>query len=169
VTVIATAPSSTAALAAKAATLSIPIVFLVGTDSVDAGQVTNLQRPDANITGVTNLSRELSANRLESSYEVVPSRTSIALVVNPDNANVKLEVGEVEKAPRVVDVPTQVMEATNRAQIERTFDRLAGLRLSRRRGHRVEPTIVDAACCIRSGQELVHLYGSAALEHGSRC
>src|SRR5262249_46658815 len=98
VTVIATAPNSTAALAAKAATLSIPIVFLVGIDPVEVGLVTNLQRPDANITGVTMLSRELAAKRLEALHEIVPSLSSIALVINPDNANVKLEIGEVEKA-----------------------------------------------------------------------
>ena len=129
VTVIATAPNSTAALAAKAATSFIPIVFLIGIDPVEVGLVTNLQRPDANITGVTVLSRELAAKRLELLHEVAPSISSIALVVNPKNANVKLEIEEVEKAARVLDVPIQVKEATNSAQIERTFERLAGLRL----------------------------------------
>ena len=129
VTVIVAATNSTAALAAKAATSSIPIVFLIGIDPVEVGLVTNLQRPDANITGVTVLSRELAAKRLELLHEVAPSISSIALVVNPKNANVKLEIEEVEKAARVLDVPIQVKEATNSAQIERTFERLAGLRL----------------------------------------
>jgi ABC-type uncharacterized transport system substrate-binding protein len=71
----------------------------------------------------------LAAKRLELLHEVAPSVSSIALIVNPKNANVKLEIGEVEKAARVLDVPIQVMEATNGAQIERTFERLTGLRL----------------------------------------
>jgi len=109
VTVIVAATNSTAALAAKAATSIIPIVFLIGIDPVEVGLVTNLQRPDANVTGVTMLSRELAAKRLEFLHEVAPSSSSIALVVNPENANVKLEIGDVEKAARVLNVPIQVI------------------------------------------------------------
>jgi len=129
VSVIVTSPNNNAALAAKVATSSIPIVFLIGIDPVEVGLVTNLQRPDANITGVTALSRDLAAKRLEFLHEVTPSVSSIALVVNPKNANVKLEIGDAEKAARVLNVPLQVMEATNGTQIERTFEKIAGLRL----------------------------------------
>jgi putative ABC transport system substrate-binding protein len=127
-TVIVTS-NSMAALAAKAATSKTPIVFLIGIDPIEVGLVTNLQRPDGNITGVTVLSRELSTKRLELMHEVAPSNSSIALIVNPNNANVKLEIGEVEKAARVLSVPLQVMEATDRTQIERIFEKLAGFRL----------------------------------------
>jgi putative ABC transport system substrate-binding protein len=147
VTVIATASNSTAALAAKAATSSIPIVFLIGIDPVEVGLVTNLQRPDANITGVTVLSRELAAKRLELLHEVAPSVSSIALVVNPKNASVKLEIEEVESAARVLDVPIQVMEATNADQIEAIFEKLAAFRLG--------GVVIGADALFGNAQELI--------------
>ena len=76
-----------AVLAAKAATTTIPIVFLIGSDPVGMGLVRSLSRPDGNLTGVTLLIRELTAKRLEIVREIVPGISTIGLLINPSNAN----------------------------------------------------------------------------------
>ena len=83
VTVIVAAGSTPAALAAKAATTTIPIVFLVGVDPVAIGLVASLARPGGNLTGVTTLTAEVGPKRLEMLHAVVPTETTIALLVNP--------------------------------------------------------------------------------------
>jgi putative tryptophan/tyrosine transport system substrate-binding protein len=86
VAVIVTQSTSPAALAAKAATQTIPVVFRIGADPVGAGLVTNLARPDANVTGFTSLTNQLTAKRLELLRELLPATKSIALLFNPTNA-----------------------------------------------------------------------------------
>ena len=78
-----------AALAARAATTTIPIVFAIGSDPVESGLVASLNRPRGNITGVSFLSVELGAKRLELLRTLVPKAVSIALFVNPNNSNVE--------------------------------------------------------------------------------
>jgi putative tryptophan/tyrosine transport system substrate-binding protein len=85
VTVIVTLGSTPAAVAAKASTTTIPIVFQVGSDPVAAGLVTSLVRPGGNATGVTNLNTELEPKRLELLRQVVPTANVIALLVNPSS------------------------------------------------------------------------------------
>jgi putative ABC transport system substrate-binding protein len=85
VAVIVTQSTSQAALTAKAATQTIPIVFRIGADPVGAGLVTNLARPDANVTGFTSLTIQLAAKRLELLRALVPAAKSIALLFNPTN------------------------------------------------------------------------------------
>ena len=79
------ATSTPAALAAKKATTTIPIAFTVGGDAIQAGLVTNLSRPDGNLTGVSRFNVELGPKRLELLHESVPAATVIALLVNPSN------------------------------------------------------------------------------------
>src|SRR5262245_44658658 len=77
------ATSTPAALAAKAATSTVPIVFSVGVDPVEAGLISSLSRPGGNLTGASILNVELGAKQLELLHEVVPTATKIALLVNP--------------------------------------------------------------------------------------
>src|SRR5215471_9195915 len=86
VAVIVTAGGPGTALAAKAATSAIPIVFNSGTDPVEAGLVRNVSRPDGNLTGVHLLTTLLSAKRQELLHELLPSAGTVAMLVNPSNA-----------------------------------------------------------------------------------
>ena len=82
VSVLVAGGTSTAALAAKAATATIPIVFFTGSDPVATGLVTSLNRPGGNLTGVSGLVVELSPKRLELLHEAVPTATSLAVLVH---------------------------------------------------------------------------------------
>ena len=97
VSVIAAA-STPAALAAKAATTTIPIVFEMADDPVRLGLVTSLNRPDGNITVIATLSIEVVPKRLQLLHEVVPSAKVVALLVNPADANAEFQTREVRSA-----------------------------------------------------------------------
>ena len=91
VAVIAVAGQVLGVLAAKAATRTIPVVFLTGADPVALGLVASLNRPGGNVTGVTTLSVELEPKRLELLYGLVPTATTIGALVNPTNPNAEVQ------------------------------------------------------------------------------
>jgi len=118
-------------LAAKAATQTIPIIFGVGVDPVETGLVASLNRPGGNLTGVTQLSAELAAKRLQLLHELVPTATSIALVVNPTNSLfTDTETRQVRNAARALDVQLVVLNAASQDDIDRTFATLAQQRIN---------------------------------------
>jgi ABC-type uncharacterized transport system substrate-binding protein len=102
VNVIATGSASLAVLAAKTATTTIPIVFLMGGDPVKLGLVASLNRPGGNLTGITTLNTEITPKRVQVLRELVPTTTTMAVLVNPTNnpANVEVELRQAEVAAR---------------------------------------------------------------------
>jgi len=107
VTVIA-AFAAPSALAAKAATTTIPIVFEVGVDPAEMGLMTSLSRPGGNITGVANLNVELGPKKLELLHELVPAATIIGLLVNPANPNNEIRPNDMQAAARTLGVELDV-------------------------------------------------------------
>jgi putative tryptophan/tyrosine transport system substrate-binding protein len=119
VAVIATLGSTPATLAAKVATQSIPIVFWVGTDPVEAGLVASLNRPGGNLTGVASLAIEVAGKCLEVLRELVPAATSVGLLVNPTNpATTESYTREVQNAARVLGLRLLVQNASKGNEIE---------------------------------------------------
>jgi putative ABC transport system substrate-binding protein len=123
VVVIATMQLSAAALAAKAATQSIPIVFTVGTDPVQLGIVKSLARPGGNATGFAFLTTESAQKRLELLHELTPSVSTIAFPFNPDN--VLNEVKEVGDAARQLGLRMVSVRAAQSEEIDTAFTTIA--------------------------------------------
>jgi putative ABC transport system substrate-binding protein len=98
VSLIATAGSPAAALAAKSATATIPIVFRNAADPVRIGLVASLSHPGGNVTGVTELSSELGVKRLGLLRELVPSATSVAILVNPKRPDADIQSAQLREA-----------------------------------------------------------------------
>ncbi len=121
VTVIAAISGTPAALAAKAATATIPIVFANGGDPVASGLVASINQPGANITGVTFFSIALAAKRLELVRELVPSAKLIGLLVNPSNPIAQSETRDVERAARVLGLQIVVLNAGSERDIDVAF------------------------------------------------
>jgi putative ABC transport system substrate-binding protein len=126
VAVIAAIGSDVAALAAKAATTTIPIVFTVGEDPVRLGLVTSLARPGGNLTGINFLTSELAAKRLQLLHELVPGAVRIAVLVNAANATAtEATLRDVEPAARAMGLRIQVVPATTNREIDTIFEKLA--------------------------------------------
>ena len=122
VAVIVTPGGLASALAAKAATSTIPIVFVVADDPVRLGLVASLARPEGNVTGVNFFSGELTAKRLELLRELVPATTRVAVLVNPANAeNTKTTSREAEIATRGTGLQIRVFNASTSREINAAF------------------------------------------------
>jgi len=130
VTVIA-ATTTPAALAAQAATTTIPIVFEAGSDPVRLGLVTNLNRPGGNVTGVTSLIIEVAAKRLELLHELLPTAKVMALLVNPDDrALAQAQAREVLSAARDRGLELHVLNVRSEADFDAVFTDIKRLRVS---------------------------------------
>jgi putative ABC transport system substrate-binding protein len=125
VNVIVTAGAgSTATLAAKAATTSIPIVFVTGSDPVQLGFVTSLNRPSGNLTGVNNFVAELGAKQLGLLHELAPRAIAIDMLVNPNNALAELEITETQAAARTIE-RQRILNARSERDIDAAYAMLA--------------------------------------------
>ena len=114
------------ALAAKAATQSIPIVFQAAADPVEIGLVESLNRPGGNVTGVSNLSTALIAKRLEILHELVPTANSIAHLSNPtDTATTEIEARELQVAARILGIKLISLNARNPLEFGGAYETLA--------------------------------------------
>jgi putative tryptophan/tyrosine transport system substrate-binding protein len=122
VAVIATPAGNFAALAAKAATSEIPIVFGVGEDPVKLGLVASLARPGGNLTGINFLANELTAKRLSLLHELVPKAVRIAVLVNPANVPAtESTLRDIPDAARANGLQIQVLKASTTGEIESAF------------------------------------------------
>jgi putative ABC transport system substrate-binding protein len=126
VAVIAALGATAAALAAKAATPTIPIVFTLGSDPVEFGLVASLARPGGNITGVALLQTPAVAKRLDVLHQLIPTATTIALLIDPANPFGQVERRQVEAAARTLGLELQVANAKTQGEIDALFPDLIG-------------------------------------------
>jgi len=121
VAVIAATGGISSAFAAKAATATIPIVFVAGDDPVRLGLVTSLARPGGNLTGVNFFSGELAAKRLELVRELVSAATRVAVLVNPTGPNSESTLRDAQSAARAIGLEIQVLNASTSREINLAF------------------------------------------------
>jgi putative ABC transport system substrate-binding protein len=124
VAVFATPFSTDAALAAKAATTTIPIVFLTSADPVQVGLVPSLNRPGGNVTGVTTLNNELAPKRLELLRDVVPNATRYFALINPTSALAEKFTRDIEAAATRLGIRIELARASNETELEAAFARI---------------------------------------------
>jgi putative tryptophan/tyrosine transport system substrate-binding protein len=118
-----------AALAAKTATATVPIVFAIGSDPVGSGLVASMNRPGGNITGVSFLSVQLGAKRLELVRDLVPKAAAIALLVNPNNPNADEQAKEMKAAAATLGLQSDILSVGSQADFDTVFATLVGQRV----------------------------------------
>jgi len=118
VTVIAALFTPIPARAAKAATKTIPIVFLYGGDPVEDGLVSSLNRPGGNVTGVTFITAALAAKRLELLRDLVPKAAMIGVLINPTNQLAATQLKDLQAGARTLGQPIEVVNASNEGELE---------------------------------------------------
>jgi putative ABC transport system substrate-binding protein len=132
VSVIATGSATLAALAAKDATTTIPIVFLTGADPIQLGLVASLNRPGGNLTGVTTLNVEIAPKRLEVLRELLPTAAALAMLINPINNPVMVETDlrQAQTAARTLGLQrVDVLQASTDSDLEHAFATLVERRV----------------------------------------
>jgi putative ABC transport system substrate-binding protein len=131
VALIATIGSTPAALAAKAATTTIPVVFQVGADPVKVGLVASLARPGGNVTGVTNLNVELGSKRLELLHELMPTAKSVGLLVNPTSPHLtESSTKDLQAVARKLGLQLHVLHASTERDLDTALATLHELQVS---------------------------------------
>lgn len=113
-----------AAVAAKAATSSIPVVFTTIGDPVRMGLVSNLSRPDSNVTGVTSLNVQIGPKRLELMHELLPTLGDIAVLINPGNPTTESQLRELQAAANTLKVTLHVVRASSESEFGGVFSSL---------------------------------------------
>ncbi len=113
---------------AKAATATIPIVFTTGNDPVETGFVTSLAHPTGNATGVSFVTAELAAKRLEFLHQLVPNATLIAMLMNPGTPKPEVRERNVQDAARSLGLQLRILKARTEAEIDVAFETLTQLR-----------------------------------------
>jgi ABC-type uncharacterized transport system substrate-binding protein len=140
-------PDTPSALAAKAATTTIPIVFNTSLDPVAVGLVASFNRPGGNVTGITSLNTEVAAKRLELLRELVPKASTIGLLANPANPQLaNINIAEMQAASRTLGLQILVLNATSNDEIDEAFAALV------QRGIGALVITPDASFNIRSQQ-----------------
>jgi putative ABC transport system substrate-binding protein len=114
-------PGIPATAAAKAATATVPIVFQMGADPVASGLVASLNRPGANLTGVSTLSVALGPKQVELLHELAPAATILALLINPRNPSAETVTGEAEAAARKLGLTLRVLRASTERDLDAAF------------------------------------------------
>ena len=122
------AANGPAAVAAKAATATIPIVFNTGVDPVELGLVASLNHPGGNLTGVTDLAQELGPKRLELLHELVPTATVVAVLVNPSYPGAEILLRDLQVAARTLALHIHVLHASTEHELDTAFASLVQLR-----------------------------------------
>jgi ABC-type uncharacterized transport system substrate-binding protein len=131
VSVLAVLGSTPAALAAKAASTTVPIVFTIAGDPVQVGLVASLNRPGGNLTGVVTLNVEIAPKRLELLHELFPTATSFALLVNPANPALAKPVSEhVQAAARMLGVKLHVLHVSSEPELDAALGTAARLQVA---------------------------------------
>jgi putative ABC transport system substrate-binding protein len=129
VAVIATPGSTPSALAAKAATATIPIAFGIGPDPVEIGLVASLSRPGGNVTGISSMNVELGAKRFGIMRELLPNAVRFALLINPTNAGAKPLIRDTQAAASAIGRQIEIVEVSTTREIEAAFASMAQKRI----------------------------------------
>jgi ABC-type uncharacterized transport system substrate-binding protein len=125
------ATTTPAALAAKAATTAIPVVFFVAGDPVELGLVVSVNRPGGNLTGMTTLSLDVGPKRLELLHQAVPTATNVALLVNPTSPNLaEAQTRDLRAAARILGLQVHVVHASSDGDLDNAFATSVRLRVS---------------------------------------
>src|SRR5215813_7731621 len=119
-----------AALAAKSATSTIPIVFAIGGDPIKLGLVASYNRPGGNATGANILAAEMDGKRLELLHELIPKATRVALLLNPNFPPFPTQLDELQRAAANIGVQVEVLRANTDGEIEAAFDSASRKRVS---------------------------------------
>jgi putative ABC transport system substrate-binding protein len=122
-------PAALAALAAREATATIPIVFETAGDPIKLGLVASLNRPEGNITGVTQLNSELVSKRLGLLHDLIPAATIIGFLVNPTDPRAESQTREIQEAAHTLGLQIQVLNASTEDEISTAFAILPQLRV----------------------------------------
>jgi putative tryptophan/tyrosine transport system substrate-binding protein len=161
VSMLAVPGSTPAALAAKAASTTVPIVFAIAADPVQLGLVASLNRPGGNATGVVTLNVEIAPKRLELLHELLPTATSFALLVNPANPALAEPVSErVQAAARTLGMKLHVLHASSETELDAVLATVARLQAA---GLVVAPdpffnSRIEQLAALTSGQALPTVY-----------